>query len=371
MIVLATIVAIVNVLFAARSVEITLRAGEPLDPSRRREDVPFVSVIVPARNEAHQIEACVRSLLSLDYPAFEVIVVDDGSTDGTAAVVESIAGVKLVRGAPLPQGWVGKPWAITQGCEVATGSWLLFTDADTVHAPASLMAAVCCALDRHVSALSFLNQQEMVTLAERMFLPSIIWTIAFGTGPLADVNDPSKENSIFNGQYVLFERGAYEALGGHGAVKDQIAEDLELSRLIKADGRFRSALVACGPLVRTRMYRSFGEIWNGFVKNFAVGTRGQPLMTAFALAFFAVLSPISPIVLMISLLTGQYVAAAIVGVSVLVAMGAMEFGLRRAINKPWLGLGMPIGIATMVAIYATSIVKHARGSVSWRGREYG
>jgi hypothetical protein len=247
---------------------------------------------------------------------------------------------------------------------------LLFTDADTVHAPNALMAAMCCALDRNVSALSFLNQQEMVTLAERVFLPSIIWTIAFGTGPLADVNDPSKENSIFNGQYLLFERGAYEALGGHEAVKNEIAEDLELSRLIKTDGRFRSALVACGPLVRTRMYQSFSEIWNGFVKNFALGTRGRPLMTAAAIAFFAIISPVAPVLLIALLLSGSWLLAAILGGSMVVAIGEMEFGLRRAIDKRWLALGMPLGIATMVAIFATSVVRHARGGVTWRGRQY-
>ena len=373
MIILAVFTALavlVNLLFAYRSFEISFRAGAPLDPNRRREDVPFVSIIVPARNEAHQIEACVRSLLAQNYPAFEVIVVDDASTDGTANAVEKIGGVKLVHGAPLPSGWIGKPWAITQGLNVATGSWLLFTDADTVHEPNALMAAISCALDRNVSALSFLNHQDMHTWSERVFLPSIIWTIAFGTGPLADVNDPRKENSIFNGQYLLFERAAYEALGGHEAVKKEIAEDLELSRLVKSDGRFRSALVACGPLVRTRMYRSFSEIWDGFVKNFALGTRGQPIMTAAAITFFAIMSPLAPALLIVLLATGSWLLAAFLGASMLVAMGAMEFGLRRAIDKNWLALGMPLGIATMVAIFATSVVRHMSGGVTWRGREY-
>lgn len=370
MLIAVVIVVLVNLLFTWRSVEIALRAGAPLDPDRRRADVPFVSIIVPARNEAYQIEACVRSLLAQDYPSFEVVVVDDGSTDDTAAVVEKIGGVKLVRGAPLPAGWIGKPWAITQGLNVATGSWLLFTDADTVHAPNALMAAVSCALDRNVSALSFLNQQEMVTPAERVFLPSIIWTIAFGTGPLADVNDPSKENSIFNGQYLLFERAAYEALGGHEAVRNQIAEDLELSRLVKSDGRFRSALVACGPLVRTRMYRTFTELWDGFVKNFALGTRGRPLMTAMAITFFAIISPVAPLLLVTLVLLGSWALAAFLAASILVAVAAMEFGLRRAIDKKWLALSLPVGIATMVAIFATSVVRHAYGGVTWRGRAY-
>lgn len=373
MIVLAAIVAIVNALFAARSLEIALRAGDPLDTACEKDDAPFVSIVVPARNEEHQIEGCVRSLLAQDYPSFEVIVVDDSSTDDTAAIVAGIARydarLTLVRAEPLPQGWIGKPWAISQGVVRARGQWLLFTDADTTHEVPALRVAVCNALERQVQALSFLTQQELETFAERAVLPSIIWTIAFGVGPLADVNNPKRQNAIFNGQYILFERGAYEALGGHAAVKEKIAEDLEFARLIKTDGRYRSAVVPSS-LVRTRMYRSFGEIWNGFVKNFALGAQGQPLLNAAALAVIAILSPIAPVTLLMLLALGKWMLAGIVATSMLSAMLAVEFGLRRAITKSWLGFSLPLGMAVMLAIYVTSLVRHARGGVTWRGRSY-
>ena len=374
MAVFITLLILVNVLFAIRSLDIAFRGTPRLDPHRHRSDLPSLSIIVPARNEGYQIEQCVRSLLAQSYPDFEVIVVDDTSTDDTAAIVERIAAtdsrLTLVHGAALPRGWVGKPWAISQGLAHARGSWLLFTDADTVHEPEAAAAAVSCALDRSVNVLSLLTDQEMVSVPERLFLPSILWTIAFGTGPLADVNDPRRENAIFNGQYLLFERSAYESLGGHAAVRGEIAEDLELARLVKTDGRFRSALVTCGSLVRTRMYRNFSELWNGFVKNFALGTRGQPVMTAAAIAFFALVAPITPVAAFVFLVMGLWAAAAATFGAMLLAIVTAEIGLRRVVTLRWAALGLPLGVTLMVAIFVASVVSHRFGSVAWRGRNY-
>ena len=374
MAVFITLLILVNVLFAIRSIDIAVRGTPRIDPRRRRDDLPALSIIVPARNEEYQIERCVRSLLSQDYPDFEVIVVDDHSTDDTAKIVERIAAgdsrLTLVRGGELPRGWVGKPWAISQGLAHARGSWLLFTDADTFHESNAASAAVSCALDRDVNVLSLLTDQEMVSVSERVFLPSILWTIAFGTGPLADVNNPARENAIFNGQYLLFERHAYESLGGHEAVRGEIAEDLELARLVKADGRFRSALVTCGSLVRTRMYRNFSELWNGFVKNFALGTRGQPVMTAAAITFFALVAPITPVAVVVFLALGLWAAAGATFAAMLLAIVTAEIGLRRVVTLRWSGLGLPVGITLMVAIFVASVVSHRFGTVAWRGRSY-
>jgi chlorobactene glucosyltransferase len=369
-----TLLILVNVLFAIRSIDIAVRGTPRIDPHRRRDDLPALSIIVPARNEEYQIERCVSSLLAQDYPDFEVIVVDDHSTDNTAKIVERLAAtdprLTLVRGGELPRGWVGKPWAISQGLAHARGSWLLFTDADTFHEPNAASAAVGCALDRDVNVLSLLTDQEMVSVAERVFLPSILWTIAFGTGPLADVNNPARENAIFNGQYLLFERHAYESLGGHEAVRGEIAEDLELARLVKTDGRFRSALVTCGSLVRTRMYRNFGELWNGFVKNFALGTRGQPIMTAAAITFFALVAPITPLAALTFAIMGSWNAAGATFAAMLLAMVTAEIGLRRVVTLRWSALGLPLGITLMVAIFVASVVSHRFGTVAWRGRSY-
>ncbi len=363
-----------NLAFAARSLEIWLRSNVAIDPAKAPQDTPRVSIIVPARNEERQIETCIRSLLRQRYPYFDVIVVDDRSQDETPHIVEQIARedarLRLVRGEPLPPNWVGKPWALAQGAKAARGQWLLFTDADTEHDPDALASTVAYARERELGALSILTNQTLISSAERVVLPGILWTIAFATGPLADVNDMRRENALFNGQYLLVRREVYDAIGGHVAVRAEIAEDLELARRFKADGRFATALVNANGLVRTRMYRSFGEIWEGFVKNFALGTRDRPLMAALGILFFASISPLTPLAIALALFAHAWAVVFVLLTASVLAIAAASPAMRRAglpAASPWT---LPIGIAVMIGIFLTSIVRHARGGVTWRGRRY-
>ena len=157
----------------------------------------------------------------------------------------------------LPDGWVGKPWALAQGARNARGSWLLFTDADTEHDPLAATSALQCALEHGYGVVSLLTDQLTIGLAERLLLPTVLFAIMLGVGATDDVNDPRKPDvAIFNGQYILVSRVAYDAIGGHEAVRAEIAEDLELARRFKRDGRFRIFLAGAGGLVRTRMYVS-------------------------------------------------------------------------------------------------------------------
>ncbi len=303
-----------------------------------------------------------------------MIVVDDRSHDDTAAIVARIAAedsrVRLIDGAPLPAGWVGKPWALHQGAQHARGEWLLFTDADTIHEPNAATAAIVYARAHNIDALSVLTEQLMVTPAEWMLLPSILWTIAFSIGSLDAINDPASESALFNGQYILVLRRVYEAIGGHEAVRNEIAEDLELARLFKRDGRFRSALVGANGLVRVRMYRSLPEIWEGFVKNFWVGARDQRTLSAIGIALLACISPLTPLALIVALALHAWIAAVALGLAMCAAIAGAWPGMYR------LGLGvasslyLPFGIAFVVAIFLTSVVRHARGGVTWRGRRY-
>jgi chlorobactene glucosyltransferase len=316
----------------------------------------------------------VRSLAAQRYPRLEIIVVDDRSEDRTARIVEEIARedsrVTLLRGKPLPKDWVGKPWALAQGAQVARGEWLLFTDADTEHEPGATAAAISYARNHNVDALSLLTEQTMVTPSERLVLPGILWTIAFAAGPLADVNDMRRDNALFNGQYVLVRRDVYDAIGGHGAVRGEIAEDLELARRFKADGRFQTVLAGASGLVRTRMYRSFAEIWNGFVKNFALGARGRWLLAAFGITFFACIAPITPIAIVVTLAAQQWTAASALMAAMSIAIAGASPGMQRVGFPRESPLTLPIGISVMIAIFLTSIVRHARGGVTWRGRRY-
>lgn len=366
-----------NLVFALRSLDVFLRSGARVELREPDPALPALSIIVPARNEERQIERCVRSLLAQRYPDFEVIVVDDCSYDGTHAILDRLARdhdrLKVIDGLPLAEGWIGKSWALTQGADAARGAWMLFTDADTEHEPPAAASAVRCALDRDYDVVSLLTDQQTIGVAERVFLPTILFTIVLAIGALDDVNDPRKPDvAIFNGQYILVSRDAYRAIGGHSAVRAEIAEDLELARRFKRDGRFRIFLAGANGLVRTRMYHSFGEIWDGFVKNFGLGARGHASQAVAGVALLGCVSPLSPIALLWLLASRAWVGAAILLSSMILTVAIVELGLRRMRFRRGSGLGLPVGVCVVLAIFATSLLRMLSGrGVEWRGRRYG
>ena len=371
----AVAAALVNAACVVRTTCLRVHSLAALIPLQPTGDLPKLSIIVPARDEERQIEDCVRSLQAQTYPDFEIVVVDDRSRDATAAIVERIAArdarVRLVRGAELPSGWVGKPWALTQGANVAGGTWLLFTDADTTHEPLAASSSVRFARARELDFLSIITDQACISWPERALLPTILTSIALGVGSFDAINDPRRPNvALFNGQYILARRAAYDAIGGHAAVRGEIAEDFEFARLVKRDGRFSAMLVGGAALVRARMYRSFGELWEGFTKNFALGVRGKPGAAASAIAFFAVLSPGTPLILIAALILHAWTAVAIAAASVLACQAAAEASMRAFRLPRWSGLWAPLGFAAVLAIFVASLLKHALGGVTWRGRRY-
>ena len=281
--------------------------------------------------------------------------------------------LKVVRGEALPEGWVGKPWALVQGARAARGTWLLFTDADTFHSPRSATSVQRAAIGRKLDVLSILTEQDLVSLAERALMPSVFLAIFLGTGPIDDVGDPKKPDvAIFNGQYILVRRAAYDAIGGHASVSGEIAEDMELARRFKRDGRFRIALAGSEEIAHTRMYHSFGEIWRGFVKNFALGVRGEPLRAAAGLLGYACLSPLSPMALALLVVTRQWPASAMLAASMACGVGAAICCMRRMRLPLRLGLWVPFGNAFVLAVLAASMARFASGrGVEWRGRRYG
>jgi chlorobactene glucosyltransferase len=352
------------------------RSRSSIETREPSDSLPSLSIVVPARNEERQIERCVRSLLATRLPNFEVIVVDDESNDATRSILERIGAgapqLTVIQGAPLPPGWVGKSWALTQGARAARGEWLLFTDADTVHAPLAASSALGWAIARGYDVVSLLPDQEAVGLPERIFLPTILYVILLGIGPLDDINDPRKPDvALFNGQYVLASRPAYDGIGGHAAVRGEVAEDLELARLFKRDGRFRTLLTGGNALVRTRMYRSFGEIWRGFVKNFALAARGNALAAIVGATLLACISPGSPILLLALLTQRAWIAALGLAVAMAVVIGIAETGMRAMRFRIGSGLALPLGLALVLAIFSTSVFcSYAGGGVEWRGRRY-
>ncbi|MFQ3597010.1 MAG: glycosyltransferase [Chloroherpetonaceae bacterium] len=244
-----------------------LSSGEP-------SAVPFVSVLVPARNEARSIEACVRSLCTQSYPHFEVIILNDHSTDATGEILSRLqsefAMLRVIDGTDLPQGWVGKCWACFQLSKVARGELLLFTDADTTHAPDALQRAVFSVERTHADMLSLVPYQTLGSFWEHIIVPLVHFLIMCFL-PMRMIWQSNIEAFAFaNGQFILFRRAMYERIGGHEAVKSNIVEDVWFVKAVKRAGG--KVVVFNGvDAVQCRMYHGLVEAFRGFSKNLFAG----------------------------------------------------------------------------------------------------
>lgn len=232
------------------------------------QENPFVSVIVPARNEEACLAACLESLVVQAGVAFEIIVVDDGSTDQTREIASGFPGIEVLDAGPLPAGWTGKNNAMWQGAKRAKGKWLLFTDADTIHKPGSLARAVGEAEQQGATLLSYSPQQEVRGFWEKVVMPVIFAELALAYPP-TEVNNPASGLAAANGQYLMILHTVYDELQGHAAIRSDLLEDVALARLVKSSQRkifFRYG----GDRVRTRMYRKFRQLREGWTKNLAL-----------------------------------------------------------------------------------------------------
>jgi chlorobactene glucosyltransferase len=339
-------------------------------------DAPSLSVIVPARNEERTIERCVRSLLAQTLADYELIVVDDRSDDATPAILARLAAehprLRVLRGEPLPEGWVGKPWALEQGARAARGAWLLFTDADSWHAPAACTSALAFVRARGVDALTIATYQELGSWGERAVLPTILGMVIVASGSMAQLNDPRDTgHALANGQYILVSREAYEGLGGHAALRGEIVEDVAFAKRLKADGRYRMLLAGGEELVRVRMYRSLRDVWDGFTKNVYAGTNGDLRALLGGTAFVAALSVI-PAALALDALARKRPARAAEALLCLALGSAVEaYGLENTRLPRRLALWAPFGYAVLGGITLNSTLRVLSGrGVEWRGRRY-
>ncbi|MFN2572795.1 MAG: glycosyltransferase family 2 protein [Gemmatimonadales bacterium] len=332
---------------------------------------PLVSVIIPARNEARNIERCVRSILATDYSPIEVIVVDDRSTDGTAEIVEPATGkrLRLVRGEELPEGWFGKQWALVQGYRVAKGELLLFADADTRHEPELIPRAVRGLQAEGVDLFTVLPRQEMRTFWERLIQPHVFLVLETGVGNLGRVNRTRTDwKAIANGQFILTSRAAYDAVGTHEAVKHSVTDDVMLAQAYVRGGK-NIFIAHAQKFMTTRMYASLREILAGWTKNLA---QGAPLMAPpipglrammpylmWLPALFWIAPPLA------WLLAGWHFAAIATLVSLITWIAV--YAVDRA--PVWYALLYPFGAAVVAFIMIRSAWRGSR-KIEWRGRMY-
>jgi chlorobactene glucosyltransferase len=369
-------VAVTALFYALRSLQL-LRGWRRIPALTAFAAAPSLSIVVPARDEERSIEACVRSLIAQHGLTTELIVVDDGSTDATGAILAQLQrefpALRVIAGKPLPDGWVGKPWACAQGAEYAGGAWLLFTDADSRHEPHAAISTLAFARAANADALSMMTGQDLGTFAEAAILPAILQMIVFASGMLTEINDPKRpDRALANGQYLLVSRAAYDELGGHTALRGELVEDIEFARRLKRDGRFRLVIAEGTQLVHVRMYRSLREIWDGFTKNMYLGARGYLPAIAGGVVFCAALSIAPPALAIAAARAGEpaLAAEALAATGVVMAAG---YASAPYVSMPRrLALLAPIGIAAFAAIALNSTFCAVSGSgFAWRGRRYG
>lgn len=264
---------------------------------------PTVTIIIPARNEAPNIERCLDGALAQDYPQVDVVVVDDGSTDETPYIIAAMQArhpqrLRAVQGRPLPQGWVGKCNACLHGASFAAGDWLLFLDADTAPRPTVVRALIAFAQQRNLHVLSALPLNEMPTLPEKIVLP-VFYQFALTAFPVQVLlsPEPPANQAMANGQCLFVQRKAYESIGGHAVVKDKVLEDIEFAQAMRRAG-FRIGLATAFDELHVRMYRSFGEIVQGLGKHASAGIQASGLRAFYAVARMS-LTLLLPLVLLV------------------------------------------------------------------------
>jgi glycosyltransferase involved in cell wall biosynthesis len=323
---------------------------------------PDVSIIIPARNEESNLRTCLESLISQTNVPFEIIVVNDHSTDKTGEIASSFGGVRVLEAGPLPTGWTGKNNAVATGARAANADWILFTDADTVHLPGSLDRALNEAKECSADLLSYSPEQIAITFWEMATLPVVFAELARQYPP-SKVSDPDSPEAAANGQFILVKREVYEAIGGHAAVAFDILEDVALARAVKRSGRkirFRYAPDA----VRTRMYRDFHQLREGWTKNLAILFPGPAyllfkMLLLWTLPFIVVIA----VAAMKLHLLWLSVAAIAIGFDFMLIRRA-NFRTRMTM------LAVVFGMPMFVYLLLRSRRAHKNGRVSWKGRIY-
>jgi chlorobactene glucosyltransferase len=337
--------------------------------------LPRVSVVIPARDEAAEIERTVRSHLAQDYPDLQVVVVDDRSTDGTAKILETLSRedsrLTVIAGREPPEGWLGKPHALLQGARAADGKLLLFADADVRYDPRTLREAVTLMEERALDLLTFFPRLETRGFWESVLMPYLGVAVFLGLGFLARVR--RCPIAMGAGAGNLVRRRVYDFIGGHAALSDSVVDDVRLAVTVKRAG-FRVAAFRATDRVAVRMYQGLRGVWDGFTKNVAWVYSGFGGALLFVLTILLLAVSIAPAVVLalaavgVAIPTGDIVLAAAVFASSVLVRGA----LAAALGDPlWPALSHPIMTAVWAGLMGRSLFhRFIRRRLIWRGREF-
>ncbi|MBN2356678.1 glycosyltransferase [candidate division KSB1 bacterium] len=325
-----------------------------------------VSLLVPARNEEYNIATCLASLGAQDYADFEIIVLDDHSIDGTVAVVENFMSkdnrIRLLRGESLPKGWTGKNWACHQLSLAAQGDILLFTDADNYHASDAVSRTVGWMEKLGLHLFSAFPQQITKTWGEKLVVPVFdlfvysflpMWQTYYSRYPSL---------AAANGQWIAFTRSGYQKSGGHASVKNQIVEDVAISRKAKKLG-LKILTTSGKDAVFGRMYHSFFEVWYGFSKN-AFGLMNFQVAPYFILLAFMLIAFFMPYVLIFYRPFLIYATIAIALNVLLRAIVAVKYRQPLVFSV----LLHPIGILLTITVALSSFYYYLLGDILWKDR---
>lgn len=331
------------------------------------EGTPRISAIVPARNEEEVIATCVESLAAQPEIA-QILVVDDQSTDRTAEIVRGLAQrwpqIRLLQTEKLPDGWVGKNYAVWVGAQQASEPWLLFTDADAEHLHGAAAKALELAREHDAALVSFSPGQVVKHWYEKSLIP-FIYTRLAKLYSYDAVNDPKSAAAAANGQFLLIRKDAYDAVGGHSSLRGEVLEDLALARMVKRAG-YRLWFGMGAALVRVRMYRSFRAMWQGWRKNL------YRLIGGTQRAMYSEMDDVLPwMILMILLLGIKIPFALFIGVVLLLGR-QIQYGRQLGRNHyPFSFIVFYVPAVTLyIAVLWASYRGHQRGTVQWKGREY-
>jgi glycosyltransferase involved in cell wall biosynthesis len=343
---------------------------------------PLISVIVPARNEEANLERCLRTLVTQAGVKFEIVVIDDGSTDGTRKIAESFTRIKRCPGvttndltevrvidAPaLPLGWTGKCNAVVEGVRHSRGEWLLFTDADTEHLPGSLAAALQEAQQANAAMLSYSPEQNLSGLTQKLVMPVIFGELAATYRP-REVSDPESAVAAANGQYILIRRNVYDKVGGHAAVRNELLEDVVLARNVKRSGARMIFRLGTGR-VRAYMYRDAAEMEQGWTKNLALlFPHAHNLASRRMFEFVALL--VLPLLAVADFAFGVRAPGIAAAIASIIVWCWYYVRVSRAHFGPLLTVAAVFGLPVFSHLLRRSLQAHAQRKVQWKGRTYG